>query len=100
MIISRRAALALLSAANLMAIDTRDPAPKFRAKSLDGEKFDNESVMGKAVLIQFWATWCHFCKSDQPAVDDVAQEYSSKGLIVLAVDVKESRKKVERYLEQ
>jgi len=98
--ISRRAALAVLGAAKLLAIDTREPAPKFHAKSLDGEKFNNESVKGKAVLIEFWATWCPYCKRDQPAIDTITEEYEPQGLIVLAVDVKEPRKKVERYLEQ
>ena len=98
--ISRRTALAVLGAAKLLAIDTREPAPKFHAKSLDGEKFNNESVKGKAVLIEFWATWCPYCKRDQPAIDTITGEYEPQGLIVLAVDVKEPRKKVERYLEQ
>ena len=97
--ISRRAALTVLSAANLFAIDTREPAPKFHAKSLDGEKFNNESVKGKAVLIEFWATWCPYCKRDQPAIDAILEEYEPQGLIVLAVDVRESRKKVQKYLE-
>jgi thiol-disulfide isomerase/thioredoxin len=97
--ISRRAALTVLSAANLLAIDTREPAPKFHAKSLDGEKFNNESVKGKAVLIEFWATWCPYCRRDQPAIDAIVEEYEPKGLIVLAVDVREPRKKVQKYLE-
>lgn len=97
--ISRRTALTLLSAARLVAIDTREPAPKFHAKALSGEKFNNESVKGSAVLLQFWATWCQYCKRDQPAVDAAVEDYSSKGLIVLAVDVRESRRKVERYLQ-
>ncbi len=96
--ISRRAALALLSAPALLAIDTREAAPKFHAKSMDGEKFNNESIKGKAVLLQFWATWCQYCKHDEPAVDAMVEEFSSKGLIVLAVDVREARKKVEKYL--
>jgi len=91
--------LTALSAANLFAIDTREPAPKFHAKSLDGEKFNNESVKGKAVLIEFWATWCPYCKRDQPAIDAILEEYGPKGLVVLAVDVRESRRKVQKYLE-
>jgi thiol-disulfide isomerase/thioredoxin len=98
--ISRRAALTVLSAANLFAIDTREPAPKFNAISLDGEKFNNESIKGKAVLIEFWATWCPYCRRDQPAIDAILEENQPQGLIVLAVDVKESRKKVQNYLEK
>ena len=92
-------ALALLGASKLFAIDTREVAPKFHAKSMDGEKFNNDSIRGKAVLLQFWATWCPYCKRDQEAVDSITQEYAEKGLIVLAVDVQESRGKVQRYLK-
>ena len=100
----RRILLATLIAAassdGLLAIDPREPAPKFTAKTLDGERFTNESVKGKVVLLQFWATWCQYCRRDQPAVDTIAQEFADKGLVVLGVDVNESKKKVKQYLEQ
>lgn len=84
----------------LRAIDLHPPAGKFKAKSLDGDTFNNESVAGKVVLIQFWATWCPYCRADQPAVDAMVEEFAPKGLIVLAVDVGESKKKVKQYLEK
>ncbi len=83
-----------------VALDTLEPAPKFRATALDGQRFDNASVKDKVVLIQFWATWCGFCRKDQPAVDRVTKEFADQGLIVLAVNVNEPRLKVEGYLEQ
>ena len=82
------------------APDDGDPAPKFHARTLDGTSFDNDSVKGKVVLIQFWATWCGYCRRDQPAVDQVTRDYANQGLIVLAVNVGEPRLKVEGYLEQ
>jgi thiol-disulfide isomerase/thioredoxin len=100
-IISRRNAFALTVATGgiLFALDNREPAGRFKAKSLDGELFSNESTAGKVVLLQFWATWCPYCRSDQPAVEALAQEFKRDGLIVLAVDVGESKKKVKQYLE-
>lgn len=77
----------------------KEAAPQFRAKSMDGEKFSNDSLKGKVVLVQFWATWCKFCRGDQPVVDAIAREFSNRGLVVLAVDVGESKKKVQKYLE-
>jgi thiol-disulfide isomerase/thioredoxin len=75
------------------------PAPRFHAKTLDGQTFDNQSLKGKVVLIQFWATWCGFCRRDQPAVDKVTKEFAPQGLTVLAVNVGEPRLVVEGYLE-
>jgi thiol-disulfide isomerase/thioredoxin len=78
----------------------REPAPRFNAKTTAGEKFSNESVKGKVVLLEFWTTWCVYCFAEEPYVDQVNKEYGDKGLIVLAVDVAESRKTVKKYLDQ
>lgn len=93
-------AFAGLFVGTLPAIKTpKDPAPNFNATSLDGEKFTKDSVKGKVVLLQFWATWCQYCRRDQEAVDQVSREFASQGLIVLAVNVNESRKTVQKYLD-
>jgi len=78
----------------------RESAPRFRAKTLSGESFDNQSVKGKVVLLQFWTTWCPYCRREQPLVDAVQKDLASKGLIVLAVNVGESKKTVRKYLEE
>src|SRR5271169_2210232 len=80
--------------------DDGEPAPRFRAKTLTGETFTNESLKGKVVLLQFWTTWCPYCRGEQPMVDSLDQEFRDKGLVVLAVDVNESKKTVKKYLEQ
>ena len=90
----------LVLASSLLAANTaREPAPRFHATTTGGEKFTNESIKGKVVLFEFWATWCGFCDHEAPYVDQMAKEFAGKGLIVLAIDVGESRKTVKRYLE-
>jgi thiol-disulfide isomerase/thioredoxin len=78
--------------------DDREEAPRFSAKSLDGEKFSNDSVKGKVLLLQFWTTWCPYCRGEESLVNDITTEFKDKGLIVLAIDVGESKKKVKEYL--
>lgn len=77
-----------------------EPAPRFRAKTTNGQQFNNESIKGKVVLFEFWTTWCKYCAEEASMVDDVAQEFASQGLIVLAVDVLESDKVVQKYLAE
>jgi len=77
----------------------KEPAPRFHAKTMDGQNFTNESIKGKVVLFEFWTTWCGYCVGEAPFVDQIAQEFKNKGLIVLAVDVGESKKTVKKYLE-
>lgn len=90
----RRALLFLIAA----LVAAAAPAPNFTAKTLDGQKFTNVSLKGKVVLIQFWTTWCQYCRREQPVVDALTGEYVKKGLVVLAVNAGESRKTVKNYL--
>ena len=91
--------LLLVPSAVFAGSDDREPAPRFHAKTMEGEQFTNESVKGRVVLFQFWTTWCPYCKSEEALVNDITKEFSDKGLIVLAVDVAESKKKVVEYLK-
>src|SRR5690242_581920 len=91
----------LLSLTFAFAGDDDDkPAPRFRAKTTSGETFNNDSIKGKVVLLEFWTTWCQFCHDEEPLVEQINREFSGKGLIVLAIDIAESKKTVKKYLEQ
>ena len=78
----------------------KEPAPRFTAATTSGEKFTNDSVKGKVVLLEFWTTWCGFCADEAAFVDKIGKELSPKGLVLLAIDVGESKKTVKKYLEQ
>ncbi|HMD71115.1 MAG TPA: TlpA disulfide reductase family protein [Bryobacteraceae bacterium] len=92
--------LAAVLVTGILAAADRDDAPRFSARTLDGERFTNQTLAGHPVLIQFWATWCPRCRSDQPAVDAIARDYADKGLVVLAVDLGESKRVVKSYLDR
>jgi len=99
----RRCLIALTVFAAISAVagsDDAEPAPRFHAKTLAGENYDNQSVKGKVVLLEFWTTWCPYCKDEEALVDGLDHEFANKGLLVLAVDVAESKKKVKQYLQQ
>jgi thiol-disulfide isomerase/thioredoxin len=101
--ITRRNALCGLvsaaTAARVFALETNDLLPHFTARAIDGERITSESVKGKVVLIDFWATWCPPCKSDAAVVERLRQEFEKDGLLVLAVNMGEPRRKVKKYLE-
>jgi thiol-disulfide isomerase/thioredoxin len=91
----------ILTAAMIWAgSKTKEAAPRFNATTTAGEKFNNDSIKGKVVLLEFWTTWCGYCAQEAPFVDQIGREYADKGLIVLAVNVGESKKVVKKYLEQ
>jgi len=67
-----------------------EASPRFTASTLGGQTFTNESLKGRVTLLEFWTTWCPYCKSDQSALDEISREFSGQGLVVLAVDAHES----------
>jgi len=99
-ILSISAAFAQSVYRDLTVEDERESAPRFHAKTLEGEQFTNDSIKGKVVLLQFWTTWCPYCKREESLVNDLTTEFGDQGLVVLAVDVGESKKVVQQYLKE
>lgn len=67
---------------------------------MTGETFTNASVKGKVVLLEFWATWCLYCRNEEAILGELDHQFATKGLIVLAIDVGESKKSVKKYLAE
>jgi thiol-disulfide isomerase/thioredoxin len=93
------AAFLLTPSLTFAADEEGQPAPRFHAKTMTGETYTNDNVKGKIVLLEFWTTWCPYCRREQSLVDSIDREFSGKGVVVLAVDVAESKKKVRQYLQ-
>jgi thiol-disulfide isomerase/thioredoxin len=63
------------------------PAPDFTLEDLSGKKVSLASYRGKAVLINFWATWCGPCKIETPWLVELRNQYASKGFEILGVSL-------------
>jgi peroxiredoxin len=61
-------------------------APPFTLKTQDGRKVSLSDYKGKAVLVNFWATWCVPCKLEMPWFVDLEKQYASQGLEILGVN--------------
>ena len=76
-----------------------EPAPDFKLQNLDGQYISLSDLRGKPVLINFWATWCPPCRDEMPYLQKIYEEWSGKGLVVLAIDIGESHSKVKEFLK-
>jgi peroxiredoxin len=99
---------ALMLAVNLTARAANDPAslkgkaaPAIALKTLDGKDLSLADQKGKVVLVDTWATWCPPCKASLPHIQAVATDkaLADKGLVVWAVNDRETKAVVEKYMQ-
>jgi len=62
------------------------PAPGFALEDLNGKKVSLADYQGKAVMLNFWATWCGPCRIETPWIVELRQKYAAQGFEVLGVD--------------
>jgi cytochrome c biogenesis protein CcmG/thiol:disulfide interchange protein DsbE len=65
-------------------------APDFELATLDGRKVKLSDYRGKAVILNFWATWCGPCRIEMPWFVDLQKEYAKDGLTILGVAMDDS----------
>jgi thiol-disulfide isomerase/thioredoxin len=75
------------------------PAPSFRLPDLNGQQVSLDQFKGKVVLLDFWATWCGPCRMIMPLLENLQKEYPDT-LVLLAVNLQESREEVREFMRQ
>jgi cytochrome c biogenesis protein CcmG/thiol:disulfide interchange protein DsbE len=79
----------------------RPRAPGFTLDRLDRDgKLALSSLAGKAVVINFWASWCIPCKEEAPYLEQVSQQNASNGLVVVGLDAKDFRSDARRFMKR
>jgi peroxiredoxin len=73
------------------------PAPEFTLKDVEGKEVSLKSLRGKAVFLDFWATWCAPCRDEMPQIQALHDEFQAKGLVVLAINSSESAEVAKEY---
>ena len=74
-----------------LKVKTGDAAPDFKLKDTDGKEVSLDSLKGKVVLLDFWATWCGPCKAAMPLIQKIHDDYKSKGVAVYGVNTWEKK---------
>ena len=75
-------------------------SPKVTFPMLDGKKLTLESLKGKVVVLDFWASWCGPCVKSMPGIKKVIDSYPESAVVLITVNQNESRKKIEAFLER
>ena len=75
-------------------------APNFSAKDLSGKSIELSSFKGKPILLNFWATWCPYCREERQYLNSFYKEYKDKGIVVISVSTDRSPDLVRAYLKK
>jgi thiol-disulfide isomerase/thioredoxin len=81
---------------NAKASDVLD----FTLTGLNGEKLQLKSLLGKAVVFDFWATWCGPCRAQHPLYEEVKQKFKDNpDVMLVSVDTDEDRSLVAPFVK-
>ena len=75
------------------------PAPAFAAQDLDGKTWRLADLRGRAVVLNFWASWCEPCRAEMPTLQQIAEIHGPDKLVVLAINFKESAAKAAQFVK-
>jgi len=73
--------------------------PQLQASDLQGKVWRLSDLRGRAVLLNFWATWCEPCRNEMPTLQQLAEIYGPEQLLVLAVNFREGPRRITQYVQ-
>jgi len=97
------ACLCLSLPARSAAVEVGQPAPAVELPVLgdeSGASISLESLRGKVVYVDFWASWCGPCRLSFPVLDELYKEFAERGFEVLAINVDEVEEEALEFLEE
>lgn len=80
------------------AIGTRIDTP--RTTLIDGSVVEPGAWRGKVLLVQLWATWCPFCRKQNPLLDRLWQARRTDGIELLGLSIDEKPELIKRYVAE
>ena len=100
----RRLLLALVAGALLpsaaRAVNVGDRIEWSDVTLIDGRVLRAADLKGKAVVVEFWATWCPFCAAQNPHIQKLHAQHGGKGLVVLTFSIDKDPAPVRKYMAE
>lgn len=74
------------------------PAPDFTLVDIDGQVVQLSDFRGRPVWINFWASWCQFCRAEMPVMEERYQREQARGLVLLGIDLQEDPATIRKWV--
>jgi cytochrome c biogenesis protein CcmG/thiol:disulfide interchange protein DsbE len=75
-------------------------APSFTLTLFDGGTLDSKDLVGKAVLVNFWASWCIPCRAEARALEDAWQKHKNRGVVFVGVNIQDKEEDARNFLKE
>ncbi|QDT03550.1 Thiol-disulfide oxidoreductase ResA [Rubripirellula lacrimiformis] len=75
-------------------------APRFLAITSEGKNFNSQSLKGRVIVLDFWATWCTPCVAAMPVIKKVTDRFADQGVVMVAVNTGQEREEVIEFLKE
>ncbi|MGE5320288.1 MAG: TlpA family protein disulfide reductase [Hyphomicrobiaceae bacterium] len=73
--------------------------PPWQVALTDGRLLTRDALKGKVVLVNFWATWCPYCRKEMPVIDEFTRDYRSRGFEAIAISVDDPSNKIAAWMK-
>jgi len=82
-------------------IQVGNSVPPFELKTFDGQIIKTEDLIGKVIVVNFWASWCKPCEQEAADLEEAWRNYQESGEVVfLGVDYVDTETEARGYLEK
>ena len=91
---------AKLSQQNRVQPTAGEPAPTFSLTTFEGKIISLESLRGKIVIVNFWASWCPPCHDEAPELKAIAEDYAGQNVVVVGVNWLDTESEALAFMAQ
>jgi peroxiredoxin len=81
-------------------VQVGDTAPEFNIRADNGMSISPTNFGGKALVLNFWATWCQPCVRETPALESLHRQMKDQGVVVLGISVDKKEDKYRAFLKR
>jgi len=75
------------------------PATPWQVVLPTGQLLTSDSLKGRVVLVNFWATWCPYCRKEKPVIDSFWKDTRSRGFEVISISVDDPPEKIAAWMQ-